>query len=119
MPADCTDRYVFLDARESEEYEVSHIKSAQWVGYEDFSMEGVKLSKHDTIVVYCSIGYRSEKIGEKLIDEGYLHVYNLYGGVFKWINDGNPVYIHGQETNRIHTYNKKWSKWVNKGEKIY
>jgi rhodanese-related sulfurtransferase len=119
MPEECQSDYIFLDAREAEEYEVSHIKGAIPVGYDEFSLEGVTLSRADTIVVYCSIGYRSEKIGEKLQEQGYDNVYNLYGGVFKWMNDGKPIYNDGKETDRIHTYNKKWSQWVYQGEKIY
>ena len=49
-------------------------------------------SKSDTIVLYCSIGYRSEKIGEKLVEMGYGHVFNLYGGIFEWVNRDLPVY---------------------------
>lgn len=119
MPEDCSPGYFFLDARETEEYDVSHIKGAMPVGYDDFSLDGIKLQKQDTIVVYCSIGYRSEKIGEKLQKRGYENVFNLYGGVFKWMNDGYPIYSNGEETDRIHTYNKKWSQWVYQGEKIY
>jgi hypothetical protein len=32
---------VILDTREREEFSVSHLESAQWVGYESFSMESV------------------------------------------------------------------------------
>ena len=69
-----------LDARELEEYEVSHIPKAKFIGYKDFDADMLpQMSKDDKIVIYCTIGYRSEKIGEKLEEIGYENVYNLYG----------------------------------------
>jgi len=109
--------FVLLDAREREEYEVSHIEKAQYVGYQNADLQALEITKETPIVIYCSIGYRSEKIGEKLKKEGYTEVYNLYGSIFEWVNQGNPVVdMNGQMTNRIHTYNKKWSNWVAKEE---
>jgi rhodanese-related sulfurtransferase len=110
-----------LDTREKEEFEVSHLKNARNVGYIWFDMRKVyDIPKNATIVVYCSVGYRSEKIGEKLIKHGFQNVYNLYGSVFEWKNEGNPLYkSNGVQTTEIHTYNKNWSKWVEKGTKVY
>ena len=110
-----------LDTREKEEFEVSHLKNARNVGYIWFDMRKVyDIPKNATIVVYCSVGYRSEKIGEKLLKHGFQNVYNLYGSVFEWKNEGNPLYkSNGVQTTEIHTYNKDWSKWVEKGTKVY
>jgi hypothetical protein len=72
------------------------------------------------IVLYCSLGSRSEKIAEKLISAGYKNVYNLYGGIFEWINAGQPVYkLNGVQTSEIHTYSRDWARWVEKGTKVY
>ena len=107
---------VILDAREIEEYNVSHIENAQFVGYDHFKMDAVKALKKDAkIYVYCSIGYRSEKIGEKLQKAGYENVYNLYGGIFAWGNASYPLVDNeGKPTTSVHGYNKKWAKWLNK-----
>jgi rhodanese-related sulfurtransferase len=112
---------VFLDAREKKEFEVSHIKNAVWVGYDDFNLERLKsVAKNKKIVVYCSVGYRSERITDKLIQAGYLHASNLYGGIFEWVNAGNAVVkSENTITNEVHTYNKSWSRWLRKGKKIY
>ena len=112
---------VFLDAREIKEYRVSHIKNAHWVGYDDFSSKRLKgISKKSKIVVYCSVGYRSEKITRQLKKLGYKDVSNLYGGIFEWVNQGNKVYTKKNEpTLRVHTYNEQWSKWLRRGVKIY
>jgi len=109
---------ILLDARELEEYQVSHIPNAIWVGYDDFTLDRVKdLSKTATIVTYCSVGYRSERIGEKLQKAGFENVNNLKGSIFRWMNEGYPVVnMKALETDEVHGFNKKWGKWVKKGK---
>jgi len=106
--------FIFLDAREFDEYQVSHISGSRFIGYDNFSISTVNdLSKESKIIVYCSIGYRSEKIATKLKKEGFKKVYNLYGSIFEWVNEGYEITDKsGSNTNKIHTYNKKWSQWV-------
>ena len=113
------DEVFLFDTRKLEEYQVSHIEGARYLGYEDFDPARLgELPKDAPIVVYCSIGYRSEKIGEQLKEMGYTNVYNLYGSIFEWVNAGNAVVDdEGKPTKSVHTYNRKWSKWLeNKGE---
>lgn len=114
---------VILDARELEEFKVSHLKNAVWIGYDDFELEKVVKNYPDkklNFVVYCSIGVRSENIGEELVEAGYLNTKNLYGGIFEWTNQGYPVYnAQGKETNKVHAYGKLWGKFVTKAEKVY
>lgn len=111
---------VFLDAREAEEYAVSHIPGAVWVGYDDFDLARTNTFDKDAkIVVYCSVGYRSERIARKLQKAGFTNVSNLYGGIFHWVNEDNQVVDANGPTKRVHTYNAKWSKWLLKGEKVH
>lgn len=115
---------ILLDAREEKEYKVSHIKEAICVGYDDFKLKETlkKLPKEKDIkiVVYCSIGIRSETIAYQLIKEGYTNVYNLYGGIFEWKNNNFQVIdTLGNYTDKIHTFDSDWSKWLTKGEKVY
>ncbi|MCL5247149.1 rhodanese-like domain-containing protein [Cellulophaga sp. 20_2_10] len=114
---------VLLDTREELEFNTSHIKGAICVGYDFFNLEKVTTKitdKNAEIIVYCSIGIRSEDIGEKLKDAGYTNVKNLYGGIFEWKNKNNPVYtLDNTETNNIHTHSKGWSKLVTNAVKIY
>ena len=106
-----------LDTREAKEYRVSHLKNARHVGYFWFDMRSVyDIPKDATIVLYCSVGLRSEKIGEKLLKAGYQNVYNLYGSIFEWVNQKNPVYqSNGVQTSEIHGYNEDWSRWLERG----
>jgi len=71
---------ILLDAREPDEYAVSHLQGARNVGFEDFDLDTLSdIDKDAPIVIYCSVGYRSEKIGEKLQRAGFKNVVNLWG----------------------------------------
>jgi rhodanese-related sulfurtransferase len=117
------DSVVILDARETEEFNVSHIASAKNVGFNDFSSEEKqlqKLKKDTPIIIYCSVGIRSEKIGEKLKKVGFTNVKNLYGGIFEWKNKDYPVIDStGTETENVHTFSKIWRKYLKEGNPIY
>lgn len=112
---------VLMDARQRKEFEVSHIPNAIWVGYDEFEENKVAhIDKSATIVTYCSVGYRSERVGEKLQQAGFKNVYNLKGSLFQWVNEGYPI-VNGQNqsTQQVHGYNKEWGKWLKKGEVVY
>lgn len=102
-----------FDAREWEEFSASHIPGARFAGYRDFDVKSVSyLSRDSEIVVYCSVGYRSEKVGEKLLKAGYQQVHNLYGGIFEWADKGWPLEDErGTSTVKLHTYNASWSQY--------
>ncbi len=112
---------ILLDSRSKEEFDVSHISKAIFVGFDDFDVSRVaNLDKSQPIVVYCSVGYRSEKISQKLRNAGFKDVRNLYGGIFEWVNQGNEVVdSKGQNTSRIHPYSITWGIWLRKGDKDY
>ncbi|WP_016988171.1 rhodanese-like domain-containing protein [Flavobacterium sp. ACAM 123] len=115
--------FVFLDAREPKEYEVSHIQDAILVGFNYFNSKKVEAAvkdKNTNIIVYCSIGVRSEQIGEKLKKLGYKNLHNLYGGIFEYKNSGGQVVNNQNEvTDSVHTFNKTWSLFLTKGIKVY
>lgn len=117
------DKIYILDAREPAEFEVSHLKNALFVGYNDFSEQLVLKEikdKSSPIVVYCSLGIRSEKIAEQLLRAGYTNVKNLYGGIFIWKNKGYKIFdASGKETEKVHAFSKHWSKYLSNGEKVY
>ncbi|MFM2394836.1 MAG: hypothetical protein RLZZ546_2818 [Bacteroidota bacterium] len=107
-------KVILLDARELKEYKISHINGAKHIGYNQPNFDILKgINKSEKIVIYCSIGYRSEKIGEQLMKMGYKNIFNLYGSIFEWVNSGfNIVDENNQSTNKIHVFNKDWSKWL-------
>lgn len=118
-----TKSFTLLDTRKKEEYEVSHLKDALWVGDKEFNpnkiLEEIP-NKEKPIIVYCSIGVRSENIGEKLLALGYTNVQNLYGGIFQWRNNDGVVYnLKKQPTDSVHAFSKHWGKLLLKGVKVY
>lgn len=118
-----TDTLIILDAREKIEFAVSHIPSAKYIGFDNFTVDDKqlqKLNKDSQIIISCSIGIRSEKIGEKLKKAGFTNVKNLYGGIFEWKNKGfHVVDSTGLQTENVHTYSKKWSEWLHAGNPVY
>lgn len=114
-------RYIILDTREHDEYRVSHIPGALRFGYDDPNYELLKdVDTSKTIVVYCSIGVRSENIGESLKEKGFNDVYNLYGGIFLWADQFRPLETDEEkETKKVHGYNRFWGRWVQKAPVVY
>ena len=114
---------IVLDTREQKEFDISHLKNATCVGYNQFNLQKVKENYRkvsDTIIVYCSVGIRSETIGTKLKKAGYKNVFNLYGGIFGWKNNNEEVYDNNQNpTQKVHGFSKDWSKYLLKGTKTY
>lgn len=112
---------VLLDIRSKREHDVSYIPGSRFIEYDEFKESDVaKYSRTDTVILYCAVGYRSEKIGEKLQAMGFTNVYNLYGGIFEWKNEGFEVVdTEGNKTDQIHTYSESWSQYLKKGTKIY
>jgi rhodanese-related sulfurtransferase len=112
--------FQILDTREKEEFEVSHLNGAKWVGFDTFKMDVVSnLDKSKPVLVYCTVGVRSQAIGKKLTAAGFTKVYNLYGGIIQWSNESMPLFQNGRQTIQVHTYSITWGIWLKKGEKIY
>lgn len=118
-PEDIPDGAILVDRREPEELEVSMIPGA--ISDIDFEkkVERGELEPTTPVVVYCSVGYRSGLYGKDLQDQGFAEVYNLYGGIFHWVNSGRGVENVRGVTDSVHTYNKKWSQWLEKGIKTW
>jgi len=114
---------ILLDAREENEFLVSRLENAMYIGYDQFNLRKTKktlTNKDRKIVVYCSLGVRSEHIAYKLKKAGYTNVYNLYGGIFEWKNKGNPIYNNQeQKTDSIHVFSKEWGQYSKKGIPVY
>ncbi len=57
-------KVLLLDAREPEEFNVSHIKGAKNYGYKSPNKNLLKdVPKNTEIIVYCSVGVRSQNTG--------------------------------------------------------
>ena len=106
---------IIIDARESEEYAVSHLQNALHADTKEKAVEVLKDVNKDTlIVVYCSVGYRSGSLVKQLIDIGFNNIYNLKGSIFKWANENRPVFKGDKQVKSVHPYDKEWGKLLKK-----
>ena len=103
------DAPLIFDVREEAEFAVSHIRGARWAAKIDEALallEGVPRERE--IVVYCSIGYRSAELAQRLGDAGFTKVRNLDGSIFEWANSGHAVFREGVRVHEVHPYNWIW-----------
>ena len=111
---------LLLDTRAPAEFAVSHLAGARFVDYSALAtLQLPDVPRTRPVVVYCSVGARSEKVGERLRALGFSNVRNLYGGLFEWLNEGYPVVNAQGATLQIHPYSALWGVWLTRGEKNY
>ncbi|WP_202796840.1 rhodanese-like domain-containing protein [Pedosphaera parvula] len=101
---------LLLDAREPEEFAISHLPQAQRVNPDAEVIQLITtLPTNRTVVVYCSVGYRSSALAGRLQKSGFTNVCNLEGSIFKWANEDRPLEHDGKPVKVVHPYNKKYS----------
>ena len=84
---------VVLDVRTRNEYDSGHIRNAKLVPLAELEGRLGELDEADEILVYCLSGGRSGMASQILADNGFLHVFNLLGGITAWISEGFPTYV--------------------------
>lgn len=111
---------VLIDVRSKEEYAVSHLYGSRTCTWANGSLEDWnELPRDRKLVLYCSVGKRSEEAAEFLLDHGFSSVVNLKGGLFAAFNAGMAMDQSNQVMQRIHGYNERWGKWITRGEVSY
>jgi parallel beta-helix repeat protein len=84
---------VVLDVRTQSDYDAGHIKNARLIPVDELEQRLNELNKTQRILVYCRSGHGSSTASQILVNNGFLHVYNMLEGITAWINAGNPVYV--------------------------
>jgi len=86
---------LFVDVRESDEWEEGHIPGAVHVsrGRLESRIEGLIPDKSRPLVLYCSVGARSAFATKVLEELGYENVLNLAGGFTDWKRNGFEITI--------------------------
>lgn len=102
---------LIIDARSREEFSVSSLPHAR---HAEKISDLRDVDKNRAIVVYCSVGYRSSALVEKLMKQGFTEVYNLEGSIFEWANEGRPLVKGGKAVEEVHPFDKKWSRLLEK-----
>ncbi|MFU8892973.1 MAG: rhodanese-like domain-containing protein [Luteolibacter sp.] len=102
-----------LDAREPAEFNVSHLPGAIRIdpgaSADDAS---ANIDPTRPVVIYCSVGYRSSALANRLIKAGHTNIMNLEGSIFKWANEGRPLVQNGQPTHQVHPYNRYYGQML-------
>ena len=79
-----------IDVRTPEEYKTGFIKGAQNIDFYSSTFEDDinKLDKSKPVILYCKYGGRSSKCAKKLLNYGFVKIYDLKDGVSKWKHNG-------------------------------
>lgn len=87
------DNVQLVDVRTPEEYQEGFIKNAQNIDFlsPTFLDDIKKLDKEKPVMLYCRSGGRSAKCGKKLIEAGFVKVYDLDGGISEWKHQGFEI----------------------------
>jgi len=102
---------VLLDVRTPAEWNVSHLAGARRVDPKTDAKTATNgVTKDAPIVTYCSVGYRSGEMAERLRAAGYTHVQNLEGSIFEWANEHRPLVHDGERVTRVHPYHSGWGR---------
>ncbi|MBC7554150.1 MAG: thioredoxin [Taibaiella sp.] len=82
-----------IDVRTPEEFAGGHLKNALNFNYNatDFEEQLTKLDKNKPVLVYCQSGGRSSRAANKMLEMGFINVYNMDGGIMKWNNASLPI----------------------------
>lgn len=96
---------VFIDARSEAERAVSTLPAA--VSEHDYLADPSRFAGKQA-VIYCTIGYRSGVLVQKLGAKG-IPAANLAAGILGWLHAGGPlVDASGAPTRRVHVYGRTW-----------
>lgn len=109
---------LLIDVRDDDEFAVSRLGGARNIG----SAEDIAATfpdKEAEIIVYCSVGYRSAQVAQKLMDLGYTQVQNLRHSIFAWANLGLPLVSDDGATSKAHPYNRIWGSLLDGEHRQY
>lgn len=99
-----------LDVRAQDEFEVSHLPTAQWAGTERRQRALLEQSSPgQPVVLYCSVGWRSAEATKRLLKAGH-PVFNLRGSIFEWAHEGHPLTDGTRAVQVVHPYDRTWGQ---------
>jgi len=104
---------LLVDARDSEEYAVSHIAGAVNLQNPEEIIRLARQQGRSSILLYCSVGYRSSRLADRIAQQGFSEVYNLEGSLFQWANLGLPLVNQAGTARFVHPYNDEWGVLLN------
>ena len=80
-----------LDVRTPGEYRQTRLQGAHLIPIDQFVKRLEEVPRDRPVLVYCAVGSRSAQVVNYLARQGYPEIYNLYGGLYAWAQQGLPV----------------------------
>ena len=132
--SDRADDVIVVDARRLDEYEVSHLPNAKRLHFmssdqdlEQFVDEFVRNGGSKDVVCYCSLGYRSAILTDRLNQiakrqgiGGNVRVLNMEGSIFKWANENRPLFNgSGHSTSQVHPFSYLFSWFLDPDKRFW
>ena len=87
---DSKTKFTLLDVRKDHEVLVSKINSSIHIPMHEVPDRLNEINKEEVIIVQCKSGKRSAKVCEYLLQQGYVNVKNLDGGILAWSQKIDP-----------------------------
>lgn len=82
--------FQIIDVREQHEYDIVNI-GAELIPLSTVAANADRISKDQKVVVHCKMGGRSAKAIRELEEKfGFENLYNLKGGILRWIDEVQP-----------------------------
>ena len=87
------DSIQLVDVRTLEEFKQGYIEGAQNIDYlsDTFDLDIQNLDKTKPVILYCKSGGRSAKSSKKLLNVGFIEIYDLEGGITRWKEEGFEI----------------------------
>src|SRR5262249_30750378 len=96
------------------EFAVSHLKGA--INHRTPNeIEAVLREDLRRTVVYCSVGFRSARLAQVLMERGFSNIWNLEGSIFQWVTEGRSIYRGIDPVEKVHPYVKRWAGLLKEG----
>ncbi|VFP78217.1 UPF0176 protein YceA [Buchnera aphidicola (Cinara cuneomaculata)] len=109
---------IFLDMRNSYEYEIGHFSNAITLPAQTFREQlkklpkYLKLHKHKKIVMYCTGGIRCEKSTALLKHHGFSNIYHIYGGILSYIKQVKKYNLPNYFKGKIFVFDARLSEKI-------
>ena len=85
------DPFTLLDIREKWENDLVTIEGSQFVPMEEVPSKLSEFEQEKPMVIYCHTGVRSAAVAAYLLNQGFLDVKSMVGGIHAWALQVDPT----------------------------
>ena len=85
--------FKLIDVRTTQEVESGHIENAIHIDFysDSFQSKILNLKKNSKIILYCRTNNRSSKSADFLLNNDYIDISVIEGGITSWVKNGNDI----------------------------